>query len=149
MRKLIILIIIVALIVATNSNKKLYTILSKTEYVEIYTNSLELQNQNNSNPCGYGYCMIVDGRIAEDTIKSLEDVSAIQFNYQGEYLDLLNALNAEVIYINELQGITFIVAYTSFITPFILVDGDRVNIHIAIKDSGEKIIGIPVIYGDI
>ncbi len=63
------------------------------------------------------------------------------FNLQ----ELLDRFSAEVIMIEDYEGGTSYYAYSSKIKYLEMINGNKINLHIAVKSDGVKI-GVPIIY---
>ncbi len=67
------------------------------------------------------------------------------FKLDGENLDFLKDLNAKQVYSSQIENVENAYFYTDKIKKYQIINGKRVNVHIA-KTGDGVIIGIPLIY---
>ena len=63
-----------------------------------------------------------------------------------DYEKVLSKFDATVKFTEKVDGVTSLYAYSSKIKTYIIVKGQKINLHIALKNTGMKI-GSPLIFG--
>lgn len=63
-----------------------------------------------------------------------------------DYQKILSEFSATVKFTENAEGITSFYAYSPKIKTYILLKGERINLHIALRNAGMKI-GSPLIFG--
>ena len=67
------------------------------------------------------------------------------FKLNGQNLDFLKELDAKEVYSSKIEKVENVYYYTNKIKKFQIINGKRVNVHIA-KSQNDVIVGVPIIY---
>lgn len=152
MRKLILLIVIVTMLTVTypslelsdtgydNSHYIYYYLESEIimENTEIITNGVYYEMKVHMN-----YASSVKSKIKQDIVGE----SILIYGDCNTAYDYLNSIDARIIKVQVVDQITFIYAYTRKIRKSVETYGSKVNVQLAVRNSGEIVIGIPLILG--
>lgn len=79
------------------------------------------------------------------SIKKTDGESAYYLNTDNS-AELLNKYRAKVVFCQTVDGIYNIYAYTDKFDGYLVLEGKRVNLHIAVTDNS-TVIGSPIIFG--
>ena len=67
------------------------------------------------------------------------------FKIDGKNFDFLKELDAKEVYSSKIENVENVYYYTSKIKRYQIVNGKKVNVHIA-KSQNDVIVGVPIIY---
>lgn len=151
MKKMIVLIILVTLVTITYTVINLEDIVEGEDiYITFYVmDEIYLPNVI-TNRGGIGYELKAKIQYADEVRATLKDIKGESVTIKGNIAtanDILKRLNATIITEGKIDNITFINAYTRNIRNYVMVDREKINIQIAVRDNGTIIIGTPVIFG--
>lgn len=99
---------------------------------------------------GMGYRVEVPAEYAEDARKRLTGILGESIEITGDISKAekaLKKLRARELYREKIDGILFINAYSGLLRGGVVVEGQKINLQIAVKDEGKLIIGTPLIIG--
>ena len=154
MRKLIILTLITVLLGA------LYPLIEVEEgirdetgvkpYITFYLDSPVYIEGAEISKGGIYWEMKVTLNLADEIRTKLPEIKGESITTRGNREDAdeyLSDRSAQIRSEQMIEGIKFIYAYTRGIRNYVTLDGDRVNLQIALREDGIMIIGTPLILG--
>lgn len=154
MRKLIILTLITILLGA------LYPLIEVEEgirdetgvkpYITFYLDTPVYIEGAETSKGGIYWEMKVTLSLADEIRTKLPEIKGESITTRGNREDAdeyLSDRSAQIRSEQMIEGIEFIYAYTRGIRNYVTLDGDRVNLQIALREDGIMIIGTPLILG--
>jgi hypothetical protein len=150
MKKILIILIATLTVIFTYPSNNFITLTEKfngNEYI-FYTDS-KPEGYDNVIKNGEIYMVTVNSNEAEKTYKTLKDVNAISVRFNGSKEKInfyLETLSAEEIKNQTIDDIYIVYGYTSKIKESVDVNGQTINVQIAIH-RGVVTIGSPLIIG--
>ena len=117
----------------------------------IYTYQNFTSNNITTIKNGNGYILTMDNKNAKNIYRNLDKNKVTGFSFEttgndNDIKNLLQKLHSTIIFIEKIDEITFIYAYSPVFDEFITYNNEKINIQIA-KTNNTIQIGVPLILG--